>query len=115
MMAVRRLRDPLGLARRPRRGGGPLSPLSRSNPAGPSSRPEPTAWNGAVGGSDAYQGPEDLLPLESPVTQAKVPSGPGQDKYPCWGPATSPSAAPSRGLAVYGRTRQTGRPAIGRP
>jgi len=89
MMAVRRLRDPLGLARRPRLGGGPLSPLSRSNPAGPSSRPEPTAWNGAVGGSDAYQGPDDLLPSESPVTHAKVPSGPGQDKYPCWGPATS--------------------------
>jgi hypothetical protein len=77
-MTVMRLRKPPGLARRPRRDeGGPPNPLSPSKPAG---RSEPTAWNGAVGGSDAYQGPDELLPFLSPVTYAKVPSGPAQDK-----------------------------------
>jgi hypothetical protein len=42
------------LARRPR-------PDGRGGPGGPGG-PDPTAWNGAVEGSDAYQGPDDLLP-----------------------------------------------------
>ncbi len=101
MMAVRRLRDPPDLARWPRRDeGGPPDPLSPSKPGG---RSEPTAWNGAVGGSDAYQGPDDLLPFPSPVTHAKVPSGPGQDKYACWEPAP---LSPSGGWPLYGRSRQ---------
>jgi hypothetical protein len=36
---------------------------------------EPTAGNGAVEGSDAYHGPEKVLPPESLVTHATVPTG----------------------------------------
>ena len=36
---------------------------------------DPTAAIGAVEGSDAYHGPDDLLPPESLVTHATVPTG----------------------------------------
>jgi hypothetical protein len=46
--------------------------------------PDPTAGNWAVEGSDAYHGPDDLLPLESSVTHATVPD---QVKYETRKPA----------------------------
>jgi len=53
-MNVRRLLGPL--ARR-------LLPDGPDGPDGPGG-PDPTARKGAVEGSDAYQGPDDLLPLD---------------------------------------------------
>jgi hypothetical protein len=74
-MNVRRL--PGRLARRPLPNGpdGPDGPDGPGGPGGPGG-PDPTAGKGAVEGSDAYQGPDDLLPLppESLATCSTVPT-----------------------------------------
>jgi len=44
---------------------------------------DPTAGNGEVAGSDAYHGPDDLLPPESLVTHATVPTGQLRHKRFC--------------------------------
>lgn len=74
-MNVRRL--PGRLARRPLPDGpdGPDGPGGPDGSGGPGG-PDPTAGKGAVEGSDAYQGPDDLLPLppESLATCSTVPT-----------------------------------------
>jgi hypothetical protein len=40
----------------------------------------PTGGRGAVEGSDAYHGPDNLLSRESPVTHATVPTAQSTDK-----------------------------------
>jgi hypothetical protein len=56
--------------------------------------PAPITGIGAVEGSDAYQGPDDLLPPESLVTQGKVPTRKFRHKRSCY---THPGRRPSNG------------------
>src|SRR4029077_11125473 len=46
--------------------------------------PAPITGIGAVEGSDAYHGPDDLLPPESLVTQGKVPTRKFRHKRSCY-------------------------------
>src|SRR6185503_2051492 len=74
----------------------------------------PMAGNGAVGGSDANHGPEDLLPPESLVTHATVPTGQFWHKRSCFiGAAGRPAGRLPRPPGLTRGARHKGAAASG--